>query len=57
MIKICHISDRLPEMHKIWGGAEQVCLSIIRLLAQEEFYRVVKSGGGVVANEPNLIYS
>lgn len=28
-LRICHISDCLPRIHKSWGGAEQACLRII----------------------------
>lgn len=36
-MKICHITDYLPNYHKIWGGAEQGCYRIIQLLSKNSF--------------------
>lgn len=34
-MKICHVSNFLPGYHKIWGGAEQVCYRLIKLLVKQ----------------------
>lgn len=33
-MKICYATNYLPEYHKIWGGAEQACYRLARLLVE-----------------------
>lgn len=33
-MKICYATDYLPGYHKIWGGAEQVCYRLVKLLTK-----------------------
>lgn len=33
-MKICHITNQLPNYHRFWGGAEQACYRILKVLAK-----------------------
>ncbi|MCK4649184.1 glycosyltransferase family 4 protein [bacterium] len=34
-MKICQVTDHLPKYHEVWGGAEQACYRLIKLLNKE----------------------
>lgn len=34
-MKICQVTDYLPQWHQSWGGAEQACYRMIKLLSKE----------------------
>jgi len=40
-MKICLISDYLPEYHDVWGGGEKAAISIARLLASKKEHEVI----------------
>lgn len=57
MMRICHATNWLPEIHKNWGGAEQAASRIIKLTKQKanEIYVISTKPEDFVRDDLNLI--